>query len=375
MSITTLGLNTAGTSPISSSAPYFPSTAAGSAGGRDGRDGRDRRSSVSTNSQDSQIDESAIEDDDTVATHAQSVPTTPFARRMSIGTGVMFGRGGASPGTTSSHNPSVSTSVSGGSTLYPIPARQEAHHESAPLNSSAFSVPKQRTGSLSKPSIGPSGLSQGLQQARRTSLSSLAQSQSGSGGDVAGRTKATVGAATPQGRRTSVSSFQTITPAVNFTGGPASVGNISSSLGRSASGRKPRTLSDHPGSSGVAGLDWSEQFRSRAESTATRPHRPSFGASYTAGGGGGGIGGNNYTSPNAESRPVAIGGGQGQGGGVVGHHRAASVSDMSEPPKGPKEMPMPKVEGKKGAGSWLGGGGRKPDEVGERILRGEFLMD
>lgn len=75
------------------------------------------------------------------------------------------------------------------------------------------------------------------------------------------------------------------------------------------------------------------------------------------------------TSPNAESRPVAIGGGV--GGQGIGHQRAASVSDMSEPPK---EMPMPKQEQPK-AKNWLGGGGRKPDEVGERILRGEFLMD
>lgn len=73
MSITTLGLNT-GTSPIQTS--YF------------------RRGSESTG-------ESAIEDDDETTPYAQSVPTTPFTRRMSIGAGAMLGsRGGTSPGAT-----------------------------------------------------------------------------------------------------------------------------------------------------------------------------------------------------------------------------------------------------------------------------------
>lgn len=61
-------------------------------------------------------------------------------------------------------------------------------------------------------------------------------------------------------------------------------------------------------------------------------------------------------------------GGQGQS---AMHQRAASISDMSEPPK---EMPQPKQDAAKKT-SWLKGSGQKPDEVGERILRGEFLMD
>ena len=65
---------------------------------------------------------------------------------------------------------------------------------------------------------------------------------------------------------------------------------------------------------------------------------------------------------------MAIPGAQ-QGGAM--HQRAASISDMSEPPK---EMPKPKMEVKQEKKSWLKGG-QKPDEVGERILRGEFLMD
>lgn len=310
MSITTVGLNAAGTSPIASSSSYFPNSA-----------GRDRRASVSTGSTDSQaIDESAIEDDDAVGAYAQSVPTTPFARRMSIGANAIFsGRGGPSPGTApSSSHSSVPASVSGGSTLFPIPARQRADHESAPSPLLA----KQRTTSFSKPSVGPSGLSQGLAGARRTSVSSLAS--------------------------TSTTTLQTFVP-----------GSVPGSLGRSTSGRRLRNPSDLTGSMQGEGYNWSETFRARAESTATRPahHRSSFGANSLS-----------NTSPNTETRPMAIPGAQ-QGGAMP--QRAASISHMSEPPK---EMPKTKMEVKQEKKSWLKGG-QKPDEVGERILRGEFLMD
>ena len=312
MSITTVGLNAAGTSPIASSNSYFPNSA-----------GRDRRASVSTGSTDSAaIDESAIEDDDAVgaSAHAQSVPTTPFARRMSIGANAIFsGRGGPSPGTApSSSHPSVPASVPGGSTLFPIPARQRADHESAPSPLLA----KQRTASFTKPSVGPSGLSQGLAGARRTSVSSMASSS-------------------------------TVTPQAFVPG------SVAGSLGRSISGRRARNPSDLTGSMQGEGYNWPETFRARAESTATRPahHRSSFGANSIS-----------NSSPNTETRPMAIPGAQ-QGGAM--HQRAASISDMSEPPK---EMPKPKMEVKQEKKSWLKGG-QKPDEVGERILRGEFLMD
>ncbi len=54
------------------------------------------------------------------------------------------------------------------------------------------------------------------------------------------------------------------------------------------------------------------------------------------------------------------------------HERARSVSDMSDPPQQMPERPQ-EVRGKK-TPKWATGGA-KPDEVGERILRGEFLMD
>jgi len=94
-----------------------------------------------------------------------------------------------------------------------------------------------------------------------------------------------------------------------------------------------------PGSNGE-GLNWSEQFRSRAESAVSRP---SF-----------------STSPSGTmSRPLA----------GSSHERAKSVSDMSEPPSAP---PAARAQPSPPAQSALR---RKPDAVGERILRGDFYMD
>jgi len=94
-----------------------------------------------------------------------------------------------------------------------------------------------------------------------------------------------------------------------------------------------------PGSSGE-GLNWSEQFRSRAESAL---QRPSF-----------------STSPSGNMSRTVSG---------PSHERAKSVSDMPEPPSAPmpaRPQPSPPTQ------SALR---RKPDAVGERILRGEFYMD
>lgn len=80
MSISTLGLS--GTSPTQSTPFTFGA----------------RRGSVSTAGSES-FDESAIDDDD--GPSARSVPTTPFARRMSFGAQALrSARGGGSPGTS-----------------------------------------------------------------------------------------------------------------------------------------------------------------------------------------------------------------------------------------------------------------------------------
>lgn len=101
---------------------------------------------------------------------------------------------------------------------------------------------------------------------------------------------------------------------------------------------KPRTLSDlasvRPGEGG--GFNWSDQLRSRAESSVSQNQRPSF-----------------STSPNY-AKPAPI------------HDRAASVSEMPAPPTvvaapapAPARKPAP----------------RKPDAMQERILKGDFYMD
>jgi len=86
------------------------------------------------------------------------------------------------------------------------------------------------------------------------------------------------------------------------------------------------------------GLNWSEQFRSRAESVVTRP------AVSTS-----------PTTNTPRSPPPAS------------HERAKSVSDMPAPPT--NTIPTPRILKEDSALR------RKPDAVGERILRGEFHMD
>jgi hypothetical protein len=96
---------------------------------------------------------------------------------------------------------------------------------------------------------------------------------------------------------------------------------------------QPRTKSDHSSTRSAEGLNWSEQFRSRAESAV---QRPSFGA-----------------IPKTPTSPT--------------HARAKSFSDMPSPPSAsiPAPAPAPQPSALR----------RKPDAVGERILRGDFYMD
>ncbi|KAI9745446.1 MAG: hypothetical protein M1818_000980 [Claussenomyces sp. TS43310] len=101
---------------------------------------------------------------------------------------------------------------------------------------------------------------------------------------------------------------------------------------------KPRTTSDFSSKRSGEGLNWSEQFRSRAESVVSRP---SFG----------------HSPPNQTPRsPTAM-----------AHERAKSVSDMPAPPHA--SIPAPSIIKEDSALR------RKPDAVGERMLRGEFHMD
>jgi hypothetical protein len=89
------------------------------------------------------------------------------------------------------------------------------------------------------------------------------------------------------------------------------------------------------------GFNWSDQLRSRAESTVTANARPSF--SFASG--------LSASPPRAAPPPVQI--------SPRHHDRAKSVSDMPAPPAQP---PRPRAS-------------QKPDHFQERILKGDFYMD
>jgi len=103
---------------------------------------------------------------------------------------------------------------------------------------------------------------------------------------------------------------------------------------------KPRTTSDFPVSARPGeggGFNWSEQLRSRAESSVSQSQRPSFSTSPSA--------------PKTTQIPM--------------HERAKSVSEMPAPPTAvPAPVPAP-----------VRPQPRKPDAFQERILKGDFYMD
>ncbi|KUJ22799.1 uncharacterized protein LY89DRAFT_680899 [Mollisia scopiformis] len=88
--------------------------------------------------------------------------------------------------------------------------------------------------------------------------------------------------------------------------------------------------SGSPGTSGEGGFNWSEQLRSRAESSVSQSQRPSFSTSPTA-------------------KPM--------------HERAKSITEMPAPPTA-VPAPAPARPERK-----------KPDAFQERILKGDFYMD
>ncbi|KAI1335991.1 hypothetical protein F5Y15DRAFT_221962 [Xylariaceae sp. FL0016] len=96
----------------------------------------------------------------------------------------------------------------------------------------------------------------------------------------------------------------------------------------------PRTPSDMLSARSDNGYNWSEQLRSRAESSIAG-QRPSFG-------------------PRASASPPR---------GVAHHDRAKSVSDMPAPPQQASTMKPRQPERP------------KPDAMQERILKGDFYMD
>jgi hypothetical protein len=119
----------------------------------------------------------------------------------------------------------------------------------------------------------------------------------------------------------------------DFSGGPRTAPTTPFVRRMSYGGSAMRTY--RPGGSpgnDQQGFNWSDQLRSRAESTVAAGPRPSFSA--------------------ASSSPPRNGG--------MHHDRAKSISDMPQPPtQAPVAKPVP----------------QKPDAFQERILKGDFYMD
>ncbi|KAK3335761.1 hypothetical protein B0T19DRAFT_17600 [Cercophora scortea] len=113
-----------------------------------------------------------------------------------------------------------------------------------------------------------------------------------------------------------------------------------SSQASSANQSRPGSDMCPPSARSDQGFNWSDQLRSRAESTVTAASRSSF--SFASG-----IG---NSPPRGGGPPPAI---------SPHHDRAKSVSDMPAPPA---QAPRPRAP-------------QKPDHFQERILKGDFYMD
>lgn len=238
-----------------------------------------RRSSVSTNSD---FDENAIEEEDSPST-SRTAPVTPFNRRVSFGAAASMRRtGGNSPGSSNG-----------------MPTAQSLDQATFP------SV--QHRGTDTVPPTPPDSA---------TSTSGIAPA-------------------------TSWKTFTSTTTQAQ----PIDIGNTATSTSSvTASRTRPRATSDlFSATRPDQGFNWSEQFRSRAESTIASGSRPSF--SF-----GSGLTGS-PPRPGAVPPPSA-------------HERARSVAEMPAPPaQAPKPRSPPRDTRP------------KPDHFQERILKGDFYMD
>lgn len=136
----------------------------------------------------------------------------------------------------------------------------------------------------------------------------------------------------PSGRRNSISQGQNANISATLAQRRGSVGIPPSPFAQASMANHTRLNSDNSTRLDQQGFNWSEQLRSRAESTIASGPRPSFSA--------------------ASSSPPR--------NGAMLHDRAKSVSDMPQPPtQAPVAKPAP----------------QKPDAFQERILKGDFYMD
>ena len=138
------------------------------------------------------------------------------------------------------------------------------------------------------------------------------------------------------GRGASQNQGSAISAALSAAGRRASTAKPTSAVSQASNTMPSRNPSDNVNSrADQQGFNWSEQLRSRAESSVSTGPRPSFSL--------------------ASSPPRA---------GPPHHDRARSVSDMVQPPvQAPAARQPPKQEP------------RKPDAFQERILKGDFYMD
>ncbi|KAL2176034.1 uncharacterized protein P884DRAFT_246463 [Thermothelomyces heterothallicus CBS 202.75] len=170
---------------------------------------------------------------------------------------------------------------------------------------------------------------------RRTSFGA-AQAMRGARGATSPGTN---GRRAPPIRRSSTALGSPTTPPLRSAG----LGNYTWSMisPQASTANQPRTGSDlcSPSARPDQGFNWSEQLRSRAESTVASGSRPSF--SFASGLG---------ASPPRAAPPVAA---------RPHPDRAKSVSDMPAPPAQPSRPRAP----------------QKPDPFQERILKGDFYMD
>ncbi|KZZ91835.1 hypothetical protein AAL_06589 [Moelleriella libera RCEF 2490] len=136
------------------------------------------------------------------------------------------------------------------------------------------------------------------------------------------------------GRKASQSQGSSIGAALSVAGRRASTSMASSAVPQASNTMPSRAPSDSVNSrADQQGFNWSEQLRSRAESSVTGA-RPSF------------------SQASSPPRVASL------------HDRARSVSDMAQPPvQTPAAAQPPKPQP------------RKPDAFQERILKGDFYMD
>ncbi|KAJ4422773.1 hypothetical protein N0V82_002552 [Gnomoniopsis sp. IMI 355080] len=228
----------------------------------------------------SDFDENAIEEDDS-PTSSRTAPVTPFHHRMSFGAAAMRRPTVNSPGTANGM-----LSVQSPSTA------------AAPL--------EQYGGTNAVPSDPPEAVPSASAPSWKLLSSTTTQNQ-----------------AQPSNTGTSTTT---------------------ASAAAAASRTRPRAASDlHSATRSDQGFNWSEQLRSRAESTVASGSRPSF--SFGSG------------LTGSPPRPAAV-------SPPNTHDRARSVSEMPAPPaQTPKPRSPPRDTRP------------KPDHFQERILKGDFYMD